>query len=73
MKKTTVRVNITEKERAILNYAIEHNEGEITEFANDDVTYMDTLCDMYRKHLINLDFKNDRLYVSDIGRGLLCL
>jgi hypothetical protein len=68
-----VKVNITEKERAVLNYAMYHCKGEIIEPANDDYVTMNIIVSLYNKHLVRIDFKNDKLFVSSFGRGLLCI
>jgi hypothetical protein len=68
-----IKVNITEKERQLLNYAMYHCKGEIIEPANDDKAIMNIIVSLYQKHLVRIDFKNDKIFVSDIGRGLLCI
>jgi 3-dehydroquinate synthase class II len=63
-----IKVNITEKEKAIVEDAV-NNHNRVIIPANDNI---DILCILYRIKLIAIDFKNDVFFVNENGRGLVC-
>lgn len=65
------KIKINKIERALLLDAINHRDGEIIEPANDDDNTMEIIVGLYDKGLVKIDFDNDKLFVSEIGKETL--
>jgi len=59
---------INKAERALLLDAINNHNGEILEPANDDSKTMEVIVGLYDKGLVGIDFKRDKLFVSELER-----
>lgn len=58
---------INKSEHALLLDAINNHNGEIIEPANDDNKTMEVIVSLYNKKLVRIDFKKDKLFVSELG------
>jgi hypothetical protein len=56
---------INKAERALLLDAMNNHNGEVIEPANDDYKIMEIIVSLYNKKLVRIDFKRDKLFVSE--------
>jgi hypothetical protein len=57
---------VNKVERVLLMDAINNHGGEVVEPANDDVKMMETIVSLYNKGFVVINFKKDKLFVSDL-------